>query len=239
MAYEPSSVDYTDPRMQYAAKPDQLDAHRVRSRASSTVRNDGNLPEQYRHGQLQRNPPIDDVVTTAVKTAETSTHVPPELIAQITASVINQLKSTGIDGGTPIPPPPPPMQQPVPLSPSTISASSPSMPSRNMHTPPSPHKPSDFWGRGSPPAQSSFAQAIPMSPSPHAQFHDRRTSSPLSQSSESGYTRPRGPTRLSTSREETTLEKIWGQLFDEDSNPTARLSDFLRGLAVHIVRNMT
>ena len=42
--------------------------------------------------------------------------------------------------------------------------------------------------------------------------------------------------RLSTGKEETTLERIWGQLFDEDSHPTVRLGQFLRGLAVHIVR---
>ena len=47
--------------------------------------------------------------------------------------------------------------------------------------------------------------------------------------------RPKGPTRLHTGMEETTLEKIWGPLFDEESRPTPRLSQFLRGLAVHIV----
>jgi hypothetical protein len=43
------------------------------------------------------------------------------------------------------------------------------------------------------------------------------------------------PPRLSTGNEETTLEKIWGPLFDRDGRPTRRLSQFLRGIAVHLV----
>ena len=39
--------------------------------------------------------------------------------------------------------------------------------------------------------------------------------------------------------EETTLEKVWGQLFDEVGNPTLRLGQLLRGLAVHIVRSIS
>ena len=35
---------------------------------------------------------------------------------------------------------------------------------------------------------------------------------------------------------ETTLEKAWGPLFDEKCRPTARLGQFLRGLADYIVR---
>lgn len=34
--------------------------------------------------------------------------------------------------------------------------------------------------------------------------------------------------------EMTTLEKIWGKLF-EDDKPTARLGQFLRGIAMHLV----
>ena len=38
------------------------------------------------------------------------------------------------------------------------------------------------------------------------------------------------------SEEGTTLENIWGSLFDKDGEPTARLGQLLRGLAMHIVR---
>ena len=42
---------------------------------------------------------------------------------------------------------------------------------------------------------------------------------------------------LSGRKEATTLEKIWGPLFDNDSHATARLGQLLRGLAVYIVRS--
>lgn len=38
--------------------------------------------------------------------------------------------------------------------------------------------------------------------------------------------------------EMTTLEKIWGKLF-EDGKPTKRLGQFLRGVALHLVSNPT
>lgn len=41
--------------------------------------------------------------------------------------------------------------------------------------------------------------------------------------------------RAHTEEELTTLEKIWGKLFD-DGKPTPRLGQFLRGIAVHLVR---
>lgn len=70
-----------------------------------------------------------------------------------------------------------------------------------------------------------------------APLQQRSSSAPLSEHSDSPYARPKGPRRLSTGKEETTLEKIWGQLFDEECNPTLRLGQLLRGLAVHIVSN--
>lgn len=203
------------------------------------------MPERTR---IQPQP-----ITEAVGSAFQS-DVPPELIAQITKNVLKQLKTSGIESSaTPVPPqaaypppPPPPVQQPVPLSPSTVSGSSPPMPTR-VFTPPSPHKHADYPHYASPQSQSGVLPGVaqspqePRSPVREAQpsiFYDRRTSSPLSQTSDSGQTRPKGPARLSTAVEETTLEKIWGQLFDEGGHPTPRLSQFLRGLAVHIVRSM-
>ena len=59
----------------------------------------------------------------------------------------------------------------------------------------------------------------------------------MSVSSESGNVRPSAPTREPTSKEETPLEKIWGQMFDKDGNATPRLGQLLRGLAVHLVRH--
>ena len=248
MAYQQPSVEYADPRTQ-AADNAQFDLPTHRNKDPSTSRRGSVMPEQNRHAPTPPQKPIDEAVTSAFNKAgaETSAYVPPELIAQITQSVIKQLQTGGgLDGSTPVPPqnpfspPPPTMHQPVPLSPSTASGTSPNVPNR-VFTPPSP-KHSEYPSRASPLSQSGYLPPDDL-PSPRrekaTQFHTRRSSSPHSQTSDSSdrpNVRPKGPARLSTSKEETTLEKIWGQLFDEDGHPTKRLGQFLRGLAVHIVR---
>ena len=200
------------------------------------------MADQARYTRSQQ--PVDEAVSSAFNTADTAHHVPPELIAQITESVIKQLKTTAVgeSGTTPIPQgqnnyPPPPVHQPVPLSPSTISGSSPPTVNRKVYTPPSPQKNSDYTGHSSPPPSTAYPQPHSPRETPAAHFGERRASSPLSQGSETSHTRPKGPVRLSTGKEETTLEKIWGQLFDEECHPTTRLGQFLRGLAVHIIED--
>ena len=239
MAYESANPDFATSRMSHSADYGHFDEQpQARPRGNSSVRSEDGMSDSTRY--LRPQQPINEAVTSAFDKTETS--IDPELIAQITQNVINQLKNTGIqDSNTPVPQNtrqfPPPVQ-PVPLSPSTMSASSPPTHTRNVYTPPSPHKQNDYQNRGSPPSQSAAYPVPPLSPQEKvtASFHDRRTSSPLSQTSDTSHHRPRGPVRLSTGKEETTLEKIWGQLFDEDCHPTARLGQFLRGLAVHIVR---
>lgn len=233
MAFEPSNYDYTtDPRTQYSSGHEKSDTPRPRPRESSTSHGDRKMAEQARYIRSQQ--PVDEAVTSDYH---------PELIAQITESVIKQLKTTGVSesGTTPVPQgqnpyAPSPVHQPTPLSPSTGSGSSPPMANRKVYTPPSPQKHSDFAGHNSPPPPSPYPPPHNPRETPMAQFGERRASSPLSQTSETGHTRPKGPVRLSTGKEETTLEKIWGQLFDEECHPTTRLGQFLRGLAVHIVR---
>ncbi len=246
MAYQQPSVEYADPRTQ-AADNNHFEPPGHRNREASTARRASMMPEQNRYAPPQK--PIDEAVTNAFDRAgvETSNYVPPELIAQITQNVIKQLQTGGgLDGSTPVPPqhpfspPPPSLHQPVPLSPSTASGTSQTMPNR-VYTPPSPSKHSEYPSRTSPQSQSAYPPDDLPSPrhekAPH--LNPRESSSPHSQTSESSdkpYVRPKGPARLSTSKEETTLEKIWGQLFDEDGHSTKRLGQFLRGLAVHIVR---
>jgi hypothetical protein len=46
--------------------------------------------------------------------------------------------------------------------------------------------------------------------------------------------RPAAP-RVHTGDEETVVEKMWQPLFDARGEPTARLGQFLRGLALHLV----
>lgn len=236
MAYDSSNYNYPESgQVQYTTDHNHFDPSKPRPRASSTVRaGDAEYPRPSappRQGQ----PPIDEAVSSAVNKANMH-YVNPDLVAQITESVMKQLK-IGIDGATPVPqhkPFAPPLHQPVPQSPSTLeSASPPPTHHRNVYTPPSPHKQSEYPRHGSPDLPPYPASQRSRTPPPIDK--ERRTSSPQIAHDESGYIRPKGPARLSTGRDETTLEKIWGQLFDEDSNPTPRLSQFLRGLAMHIV----
>ena len=246
MVHEQSSFDHADPRGHNSSNNNFFDTQRQRERAPSAARHRPAMPDQHRYAPPQK--PIDEAVSNAFDRAgaETSNYVPPELIAQITQNVIKQLQTGGgLDASTPIPPsqsrfspPPPPMHQPVPLSPSTASGTSPNLPNR-VYTPPSPHKHQDYPSHTSPVSQSGPMADNHQGEHRPAHFTPRRSSSPLSHNSDASdkvYTRPKGPSRLSTGKEETTLEKIWGQLFDEDSHPTVRLGQFLRGLAVHIVR---
>lgn len=238
-AEQPAFFDYSDPRVQYpGAYPHQYasDIPRARPREQSSARADDFASDTSRPSHPQH--PINEAVSSASHKAEPSNYVPPELVAQITENVIKQLKTTGLEGGTPIPQqqqqpaPPPPLTQ----SPPNRSGSSPVMTNRNPPGPPSPRLKPEHPMYGSPPHSSAS------NPNPHSfrepQFaHDseRKSSLPSTQSSDPDHRRPKGPVRLSTSLEETTLEKIWGQLFDEAGHPTVRLGQFLRGLAIHIV----
>ena len=208
----------------------------------------------------KRQKPIDQAVSNAFsETAANS--VPPELIQQITQNVIKQLQNTALDGSTPMPaqqsqfpppPPPPPHhapsqvfeQPPAPVSPSTSNSNtSPNMPNR-VFTPPSPQKQSDYLDPISPPTHVPEPSMSPSKGHRASHFSPNRPSSPMSQTSNTSeghgerISRPKGPVRLHTGLEETTLEKYWGPLFDEDSRPTPRLGQVLRGLAVHIVSKL-
>ncbi len=235
--------DYSDPRVQYpAAYPQQhpSETPRARPREQSSARREDLNFDTARSSQSQSHEVANEAVSSAFQKIDPSTYVPPELVAQITENVIKQLKNSGLDSGTPIPqqqhqhqpPPPPPLAQ----SPPNRSGSSPVLTTRNAQTPPSPRPKPSYPAYGSPPNSSGS------NPAPYnsrdtqiPQGNDRRSLSPQGQSTESTLRRPKGPVRLSTSKEETTLEKIWGQLFDEEGHPTVRLGQFLRGLAIHIV----
>ena len=235
----PPYYDYPDSRSQYANPYTPAEALKPKSRQSSRDRGEGRATEYSRFTQPHQ--PINEAVNGASvdKAADPTAGMDPELIAHITETVIKQLRTTSLDAGTPVQathqtyPPPPPPQQPAPQSPT--------MPTRNVYTPPSPPKYSDYPSTTSPPLASAIPQASPPSPPEpsNSQFDPRRPPSRSSMTSEPTNVRPKGPTRLSTSKEETTLEKIWGQLFDEEGHPTPRLGQLLRGLAVHLVRKLS
>lgn len=236
MAYDSSNYNYPDNgQVQFTTDHNHFDPLKPRPRASSTVRpNDAEYPRPSvpaRHAQ----PPLNEAVSSAFDKADMHLYH-PDLVAKVAETVIKQLK-IGIDGATPVPQQKafaPPLHQPVPQSPSTLgSTSPPPTHHRNVYTPPSPQKQSDYPRHESPDFPPHAASRRSRTPPPINR--ERRSSSPHTAQDEPGYTRPKGPARLSTGRDETTLEKIWGQLFDEDSSPTPRLSQFLRGLAMHIV----
>ncbi|KAL9020887.1 MAG: hypothetical protein Q9185_001850 [Variospora sp. 1 TL-2023] len=243
-AYEPPNYDHTTSQPYSSVNAESqpgrshLDPYSTPSREDSTA--PSSMPERTRI--------LPQPITQAVGSAFQG-DVSPELIAQITENVLKQLKTSGIDtSATPVPPPqaaypppppPPPVQQPRPHSPSTVFGSSPSMPTR-VFTPPSPHSYASSQSQSGVFPGVAHSPQEPRSPVRETQpsnFHARRTSSPRSQTSDSGQTRPKGPARLSSAVQQTTLERIWGQLFDEEGHPTPRLSQFLRGLAVHIIED--
>ena len=216
--------------------------YRPKSRQSSRDRSDIRTTERSKLSQPHY--PISETVNAAVvdKTADNAA-MNPELIAQITENVIKQLRTVPPESGTPIQGthpqyPPPPQQQPTSQSPTSKANVSPPIPTRNVYTPPSLEKHSDYANHVSLEAPSDIIYPSPPSPPElsSSQNKERRPPSGVSVGSDTSNARPKGPVRLSTSKEETTLEKIWGPLFDEEGRPTARLGQFLRGLAVHLVR---
>lgn len=205
--------------------------------------------------------PIDEALKSAPIRAHTA--VPSELIAQITEDVIRRLGSTKLEGIAMIPPPlPPPPSHPQQQgqgraadsprghSPnSSTSESSSSITPRDTYTPPSPRaaKVEVPLYPPPPPRQGSLSNATPI---PNAFPHSPRESaglkqekSPHWQASERVQPPPEHfervlrpvPDRKTTEQEESPMDRTWGQLFDESGNSTARLGQFLRGLANHIV----
>ncbi|PNS17014.1 hypothetical protein CAC42_4978 [Sphaceloma murrayae] len=133
--------------------------------------------------------------------------------------------------------PPAPLHAPAPsaarhaVPPSPTSPASSAMPSR--YTPPSPNR-YDASSRGSSSPEPQFSD-----PGSYAS-KETRGSRRDSKSSMSGPEDMNGsryrqrPVRVPSSVEETSLEKAWQPLF-ESGKPTARLGQFLRGLAKHLI----
>lgn len=188
---------------------------------------------------------INEAVSSAVHSADSSSYLSPEVLSQITATVIQQLKATGLDNiqGSAPPPPPPPQSQSQPQQPPWFAAEE--LPRPNSESPPdashregsvpSPNPMANSYGSAQQyPPNSSYANDMRPSPRPSPDPASRRHDSMSSQSSQKTDTRPRVLERDATVMEMTTLEKIWGKLF-EDDKPTKRLGQFLRGIAVHLV----
>ncbi|KUM61425.1 hypothetical protein ACN42_g5701 [Penicillium freii] len=213
------------------------------------------IPEPYSYPESHRSSPnmntghIDNAVSSAFHSSGSTGYLSPEVLSQITATVIQQLKTTGLDNlqGSGAPPPrsqsqQPPWQtdgslQPHAESPSAIplqrssSIPPPSSASDNIHT-----------GNFQPYVSPGYTSDNHLSPKPTLDPLANRRGSISSQSSDRSHhshhkaERPKPPDRDPTVMEMTTLERIWGKLF-EDGKATERLGQFLRGIAVHLIED--
>ena len=191
---------------------------------------------------------INEAVNSAFYQANTPAYLSPEVVSQITATVIQQLKVTGLDNIQS--PPPPPQQQSHPPSqyrthPQQWShASTSPVPPRPDPSPARSGYNGDSAQRPDAVAGDVDDQTYPIptgyssSRQPLSEVQSERLDdppSPDSAESPNRESRPRCAPRTATLVEMSTLERIWGQLF-EDGKPTERLGQFLRGIAVHLVR---
>lgn len=229
--------DYRSPTVQSVADSFELDADDSSQKSEA----DG-YPRQRRRRDSNatrpssvyyHNPPVDDAVNHAFERSDAASRVDPGLVAQITEQVINTLKATGIAGvqqpqAQHHPPPPPPPIHTTSTHSRSPAESATSLPRR--YTPPSPTRPDTESYRSSSPEPHMF-EPEPY-PNPYDMPRSKRGSSDASPA-RAPESRPR-QVRIPSAVEETTLEKIWQPLF-QGGRPTARLSQFLRGLAIHII----
>jgi hypothetical protein len=201
-------------------------------------------PELYAYPEPQRDQGpnsghINDAVNSAVHSSGSTGYLSPEVLSQITATVIQQLKTTGLDNnlqGSGAPPPRSQSQQPPwPTDPSLRphAESPPVVPQRSNSIPP----PSSLPGKIDTTFQPYVSDYNDSRPSPRSTPPPtgRRASISSQESGPSHLTRPRPPDRDATVMEMSTLERIWGTLFEDRQRPTKRLGQFLRGIAVHLV----
>ncbi|KAI9805443.1 MAG: hypothetical protein M1825_000694 [Sarcosagium campestre] len=187
--------------------------------------------------------PINDAVNSAINREESSgSDYPPDIVAQITAQitedVLKRLRAEGKDNMAP------PAHESRSLSNSQSNASnSPTIPTRSVYTPPSPRK-NDVPAGGAQPRPVSQHPVPDYASPPRSPVHSRSPrESTASKACERGppspdlrASGPRAPgAPLELGKEETPLERTWGELFDESGRSTKRLGQFLRGLANHLI----
>jgi hypothetical protein len=233
--YRNTSYDDYDPRdpRAYGSSYNHDTPHHVplrgRSRSSSNAPSDG-LPQPVQQ-------PLKSAIGHAFDQSDAARTVDPDLIAQIAAevkkSVLDEIKQSGLPGATPAQPGPAPPQQHIPPSPDSTSAS---FPTRNVYTPPSPFYqdiPGEHPPTHEPPSrESTFDGATDDLPTPR-----HSSSAPIhTPSIDKAPERPAPAARMATD-DFTPIEKMWQRLFDPDGQPLPRLGEFLRGLAMHLVRS--
>lgn len=212
----PSTYDY-DPQYRAAARgrPD------VPSNAAP-----GGLP----HASHQ---PLKNAIGNAFEKSDAARVVDPALIAQITEqvkkSVLDEIKMGVVASAATQAQPVQVTPQQVPPSPASTTTS---VPPRDVYTPPSP-KNADSSSQAS-------SSPDPLARDPLLDETDTPTpkntqSDPIDTPAASSTTRPGPPLRMAT-EDCTPIERKWQRLFDPDNQPLPRLGQFLRGLALHLVR---
>ncbi|KAJ4297585.1 hypothetical protein N0V90_005478 [Kalmusia sp. IMI 367209] len=226
---EPHQAPYSSSYDPYSYRPSPYpqdsnfrEPPRPRSRASSKAPSDG-----YAQPIQQ---PLNNALNNAFDKSDSAGKVDPELIAQITAevkrSVLDEIKlGIGVTAHQPVAP-----QQTYPPQ-SPISTTS--FPSRNVYTPPSP-KHADLSSHGSvspdPLSRDPLFDGVGDTPTPR---HEQ--SAPVDIPQQQTVPRPAAPLRMSTEGDFSPIEKRWQRLFDLQGQPTPRLGQFLRGLAIHLI----
>ncbi|KAJ5129388.1 uncharacterized protein N7515_005427 [Penicillium bovifimosum] len=219
-------------------------------------RTDPPFLDPYNYPSRQRSPNpstghINDAVNSAVQNSGPNAYLSPEILSQITATVIQQLKTTGLDNlqGSGTPPPRSQSQQP-PWQPDASlrphAGSPPTVPPPRSSSIPPPSSASDnIYTRDFPDAHQGYASDSPLSrepaldPSEDPAAVDGYLSSGNNDHGQRGQykpERPKGPERDATVVGMSTLERYWGKLF-EDGKPTKRLGQFLRGIAMHLIED--
>lgn len=209
-----------------------------------------NYPESHRSSPNMNTGHIDNAVSSAFHSSGSTGYLSPEILSQITSTVIQQLKTTGLDNlqGSGAPPPgsqsqQPPWQTDGSLQPHTESPSA--IPLQRSSSIPPPNSTSDNIHTGnfqpyvSPDYTSDSHVSPKITPDPPANRRGSISSQSSDRSHHSHHShhkaeRPKPPDRDATLMEVTTLERIWGKLF-EDGKATKRLGQFLRGIAAHLV----
>lgn len=113
----------------------------------------------------------------------------------------------------------------------STSQSPPPLDNRRVYTPPSPTSTTKPTFSPPPTEPMRSPPASPSSDKPSVRFNDR------DRDRDRVYNeRPAQKVhRTYSTMELSTIDQKWGRLFDNDSRPTERLGQFLRGLANHIV----
>jgi hypothetical protein len=214
---QPATDSFDLRRDDYLQKPESDNYRRSRPRGNSNAVRPNSV--------YQQNPPVENAVNHAFDRSDVAAQLDPALVAQITEQVMNNLKASGIGQQQQ-------SQQPLPTHTRSTHSRSPAESAASFnrpYTPPSPTK--DTASHRSSPEPSMFYA----DPSNNYDFQPPNRSSGDASPvyAEDSNLRP-GQARMPSTYEETVLEKAWQPLFVADQ-PTPRLSQFLRGLALHII----